>query len=64
MKILPLLLLCYLTSSSVAYDLQQHKDVTIRKDQNIQIIHVKDDKTIFSIGKNYFMIDNDKLRCR
>lgn len=64
MKILPILLLCYLTSSVVAYDLQQSKDVTLQKDQRIQVIHVKDNKTIFSVGNQYFMTDNDKLRCR
>lgn len=62
--ILPLLLSCYLTAASVAYDLQQNSEVKLDQHQRIQIISVKDNKTIFSIGNQYFLIDNDKLRCR
>ena len=58
------LLLCYLTSSAVAYDLQQDKIVTVEKGQRIQVIHTKDNKTIFAIKYQYFQIDNDKLICR
>jgi hypothetical protein len=58
------LLLCYLTQPVVCVDLQKNATVTIEKGQRIQIIHTKDNKTIFAINNNYFQIDDDKLTCR
>ena len=62
--ILPILLSCYLTAASVAYDLQQNREVKLDQHQRIQIISVVDNKVVFAIGEQYFLIDNDKLRCK
>lgn len=64
MKAFPLLLICYLTQSVVAYDMQRDQNVTLEKDRRIQIIQVKNDKTVFTINNQYYQIDSDKLRCR
>lgn len=64
MKILPLLLSCYLTASSVAYDLQKQCEVKLDQHQRIQVLTVVDNKVVFAIGEQYFLIDNDKLRCK
>lgn len=64
MKSIFLLLSCYLTASSVAYDLQQNREVKLDQYQRIQVLTVVDNKVVFAIGEQYFLIDNDKLRCK
>lgn len=64
MKSIFLLLSCYLTASSVAYDLQKQCEVRLDQYQRIQVLTVVDNKVVFAIGEQYFLIDNDKLRCK
>lgn len=55
---------CYLTADAQALDTTTHELVFVKKDQKIQVVTVRENKTTFYIGGKYYIIDSDKLRCR
>lgn len=55
---------CYLTADAQALDTTTQEVVSVKKDQKIQVVTVKENKTTFYIGGKYYIIESDKLRCR